>query len=174
MSNTGGIFGDLDMNKVANDPWSVKDGTYKMITKEVSAGPTNKGDKMGLTFQWEVLESDDDPNMLGRKYTEWLEIPQPADTNNMTEEEARKASRVKSRVMSLGVPEAQVNSVTTGELVGIEAIIRLATTSKNGNDYQNIRDLKLVDQYSGSANGSSNSNPFAKTDLKNSFTEPSF
>jgi hypothetical protein len=166
MSN---IFGDLDMNKVANDPWSVIDGTYKMITKEVTAGPTNKGDKRGITFQWEILESDD-PNMVGRKYNEWLEIPMPADPNNLTEDESRKASRVKSRMLSLGVPEAQVNTVTTGELVGIEAIIRLATTSKNGVDYQNIRDLKLSNE---SIPGSDESNPFATMGSGN-YDEPPF
>jgi Holliday junction resolvasome RuvABC ATP-dependent DNA helicase subunit len=152
------IFGDLDMDKVANDPWTINDGTYRMITKEVSAGLTNKGDKKGITFQWEVLQSDDDPQMVGRKYNEWLEIPQPDDPDNMTDEESRKASRVKSRMLSLGVPAAQVNTVTTGELTGIEAIIRLSTTNKNGTDYQNIRDLKLVADGTG---GTDDVNPFA-------------
>jgi len=154
MSN---IFGDLDMNKVANDPWTVEDGTYKMILKEVTAGLTNKGDKRGVTFKWEILESDN-PQMMGRNYTEWLEIPTPDDPDNMTDGESRKASRAKSRFLSLGVPEQQVNTVTTGELVGIEAIIRLATTNKNGVDYQNIRDLKLADA---GISGSDDSNPFA-------------
>lgn len=140
---TGSIFGDLDMNTVANDPWSVNDGTYVMDLTECSAGPTNKGDKKGMTFTWTVTESDDDPAMLGRKYTEWLQIPVPADPNNLTPEESAQASRLKARILSLGVPEARVNSVTTGELLGTRAVIRLGTTSKNGNDYQNIKDLKV-------------------------------
>lgn len=153
-----GLFGDLDMDTVANDPWSVEDGTYHMLLEECSAGPTNKGDKKGMTFKWKVVKSDDRPDMLNRYFSEWLEIPVPADPKNLTDEESKKASRLKSRLLSLGVPESRVNLVTTGELTNIEAIIRLGTTSKNGNDYQNIRDLKLVDATGADDNAA---NPFA-------------
>jgi hypothetical protein len=155
------IFGDLDMNNVADDPWSVNDGTYVFDLTECKAGPTSKGDKKGMTFTWTVTESDDDPAMMGRKFTEWLEIPVPADPNNMTPEESAKASRLKSRILSLGVPHDRVNSVTTGELLGTRAVIRLGTTSKNGNDYQNIKDLKLKDS---DLSGVSD-NPFAGSNL---------
>ena len=150
------IFGDLDMNTVADDPWSVKDGTYVFDLTECKAGPTSKGDKKGMTFTWTVTESDDDPTMLGRKFTEWLEIPTPADPKNLTADEEQKASRLKSRILSLGVPSERVNSVSTGELLGTRAVIRIATTSKNGNNYQNIKDLKLKDSDSAGSD-----NPFA-------------
>lgn len=151
------IFGDLDMDKVAADPWSVEDGTYEMTVEECTAGPTNKGDKRGILWKWNV-DASENPQMVGRKFTEWLEIPTPADPNNLTAEEQQKASRVKARMLSLGVPEARINTVSTGEMTGVSAIVRIATTSKNGTDFQNIRDIKLK---GAEAPASAAGNPFA-------------
>lgn len=153
------IFGDLDVQAAADDPFAVSDGTYGATVTECSAGPTNKGDKKGMTFIFTIDESDDSA-MIGRKYSEWLEIPVPADPKNLTPEEAQKASRLKSRLLSLGTPKDQINSAKTSDFLGIGVVIRIATTEKNGREYQNIKDLKVRDGAVASATPAATVNPF--------------
>lgn len=152
------IFGDLDLAAAADDPFAVNDGTYGAILTECTAGPTKKGDKKGMTFTYTIDESEDTA-MMGRKIVEWLEIPTPADPQNLTSEEQTKASRLKARLLSLGVPQERINYVTTGDLLGTSCVIRLVTTEKNGNSYQNVRELRLRDA------AADTSNPFEGASL---------
>lgn len=136
------IFGDLDVAAAADSPWDLVDGTYGGVITEVKAGPTAKGDKKGLTIVITVDESSD-PAMVGRKNSEWLEIPRPADPKNPTPEEAQATSRLKARLLSLGIPQDRINQFKPSDVMGLGVIFRLGTTSKNGREYQNIKELKV-------------------------------
>lgn len=147
------IFGDLDVAAAADSPWDLLDGTYGGVVTECKAGPTAKGDKKGLTIVITVDESSD-PAMVGRKNSEWLEIPRPADPKNPTPEEAQATSRLKARLLSLGIPQDRINQFKPSDVMGLGVIFRLGTTSKNGRDFQNIKELKVREVVSAG-------NPFA-------------
>lgn len=154
-ADSDSIFGDLDVAAAADSPWDLVDGTYGGVVTEVKAGLTNRGDKKGITFTITVDESSD-PAMVGRKNSEWLEIPRPADPKNPTAEEAQATSRLKARLLSFGIPQDRLNSFRPSDVMGLGVVFRLGTTSKNGREYQNIKELKVREV------AASTDNPFAK------------
>ena len=90
----------------------------------------NYPDRSWIIFNFLLGES-------GKSKDEWFQLP--ADVSNPTEKEIEKLGYYKARLISLGVPEDQVNSVGQDELVGLTGTFKLET--KNG--YQNIRNFKL-------------------------------
>ena len=133
-----GIFGDLDLDTVASDPFKVEDGTYEADVTGATVGETAKGDKIGLTIKYTI--TDGDSPMFGRSITEWQHIPQPS--GEPTPQELRSASFLKSRLISLGVPENEMNSMQPEDLLGISVVV----TVREKDGYTNITRLILADQ----------------------------
>ena len=46
---TQSIWGDLDVESAADDPFAVPNNTYRAILTDAKVGPTKAGDKVGLT-----------------------------------------------------------------------------------------------------------------------------
>lgn len=138
------IFGDLDIASAADDPFAVTDGTYEaLLTKSSVEKSLAKGTR-GLTFEYTIHDADDE-EMNGRKISEWLTIPTEDDENKST-----FMSFIKRRLKSLGVPEDEMNTVQTSELIGIEVVVSVATkTGKDGVDRQNITKLRLANDEEG-------------------------
>lgn len=147
-----GLFGDLDVASAADNPWDVDDGTYEVTVTSAKVGPTKDGKKKGLTLEYTITTEG---KMKGRKVQEWKEIPQPADPQNLTPEEDKQASFLKMRLSTLGIPEKQMNTIDTDDLVAIDAVI----TVQNKDGYTNVK--KLVLAADAPASSSSGENPFA-------------
>lgn len=133
------LFGDLDIQSAADDPFKVDNGTYPFTITKVKSGPTSKGDKLGLTLEYTI--TDEDSPMNGRKVSEWKHIPQPDDPQNPTAEEARAASFLKLRLADLGVPENQMNSLEIEDLLGLEGVMVV----KNNGEYTNVTKVTTGD-----------------------------
>jgi len=124
------LFGELDVQSASDDPFGVPVGIYEAFVYEVKTGPTKKGDKVGLSILYKVDGGEHD----GKVVSEWKQIPQIMDPKNPTADEARSLSFLKQRMLSLGVTEDQINTVSPDDLVGTKVVITL----KQNGEYTNI------------------------------------
>ena len=136
-----GIFQGLDVASASDNPFGVPDGTYYAT---VTAAGVKNSDKVGdgLTFDFTIRDCDDE-KYNGRKISEWLTIPVPNDAGELNDKGQMQLSFLKGRLASLDVPESEMNTVDPEDLIGLEIVVILKTTSKNGNDYQNIKKMTL-------------------------------
>lgn len=141
-----GIFGDLDVEAAADDPFAVDDGTYNGTITKCEAKPTKNGDKIGLTLEYTI--TDEGP-MAGRKVSEWKHIPRSGDENA-----ANAASFLKQRLISIGVPADRINSFEPEDALGTDVVF---TVKKNG-EYTNVTRVALPD---GGGSTSDGGNAFA-------------
>lgn len=159
---TNGLFGALDFEQIADDPFSVDVGTYNGVVSDFFVKPTKNGDKMGMTVEYTVEESDNE-EMLGRSHQEWLEIPIVKEGEQPTADQKKTASRAKMRLASLGVPESRMNEVTPEDIIGTPVTFtRVDTPAKDDPTrvYKNINNVKVRDGGSSASTGSK-ANPFA-------------
>jgi hypothetical protein len=149
-----GIFQGLDVASAADDPFSVDDGTYYATVSKCSVETAGNGSK-GLTFEYTIHDAEDE-KFNGRKTSEWKTIPEPIDDRGTLDEKGQQhLSFLKQRLKSLGVPDSEMNEISPEDLLGIEVIITLRTTTskKDGMEYQNVRSLKLADDFDNSVTG---------------------
>jgi hypothetical protein len=132
-----GLFGDLDVASAADNPFEIPANTYECTLTDVSVGPTKAGDKVGMTLKYTIQGDGDYADM---DITEWKEIPQPADPQNLTAEEKRANSWLKQRLLSLGVPETRVNSVEVDDLLGTDLTVTIAEGKKG---YMNVTKVEV-------------------------------
>ena len=131
------LFGELDVQSAEEIDYSIPDNTYPAFVFDVKVGMTkgdpanNKPKKLGMTLIYKVSEGQYE----GRQVQEWKQIPQPADPKNLTEDEQKALSYLKTRMISLGIPENRVNDVTPEDLIGREVVITLVSKG----EYQNVR-----------------------------------
>ena len=127
------LFGDLDVQAAADDPFAVKEGTYEAVVAKAEAKTSNDGSKTGFAINYTITGADD-PEMIGRSLSEWKNIPKAEDESP---EAKRDASFLKQRLLSLGVPEAKVNVVTSEDLIGTEVVV-VAKNTPDKNDPEKI------------------------------------
>jgi hypothetical protein len=129
----------VDLTEVsAGASWDIDDGVYEFELGEVfvQSGTDKYPDRQWLVFEY--LLGDE-----GKKKSEWFQIPE--DANDMSAREEQALSFLKTRLLTLGVPEEQTSTVGRDELIGITGTLQLKTTKgKDGNDYQNIRNLRVA------------------------------
>jgi hypothetical protein len=133
-----GLFGELDVESAADDPFEVPPNVYNALLTEVKVGPTKDQTKVGMTLVFKI-QSEDEHN--GKLVREWKHIPQPADPHNLSAEDQRSLSFLKSRLMDLGIPAAKVNEVEPDDLVGKEVTI---TVKLGKNNFTNVSKVTLL------------------------------
>lgn len=148
------IFGDLDIESAADDPFGVDPGTYNAVVSDVEVKDSKDGSKKGLWLTYSITECTENPAMEGRKVSEWKTIPQPEDPKNPSAEDSRAMSFLKLRLASLGIPPTHMNTVQFEDLIGIDVVI---TVEKNG-EYTNVKRVEIP---TSNGNGFSAENPFA-------------
>lgn len=131
-----GLFGDLDIQSAADNPFAVPANTYECTVTGVKVGPTKDESKVGMTLTYTIQSGEYE----GDDITEWKEIPQPADPHNLTPQERKSNSWLKQRLLSLGVPEDRVNDVEEDDLVGVDCVVTVAE-GKNG--YMNVTRVEV-------------------------------
>jgi hypothetical protein len=141
MSETS-IFGDLDIESAADDPFKVPPSVYNCIVEKVEVGPTKDKSKVGMTIIYKITEGDE----AGKSVREWKQIPTPADPKNLSPDDKRAMSFLKARMLDLGIPETKINSVKPEDLIAKEVTI----TVKDGkNDFTNVTKVTLLQNVSG-------------------------
>lgn len=133
------LFGDLDVQSAADNPFEVEPGTYLCTVTNAEAKPTQAGDKVGLNIEYTISDEDDNDAMHGRKVTEWKWIP----SSMATTKEQQAASFLKQRMLNLGIPEERINDLSTDDLIGTECIV---SVKKNG-EYTNVTKVALAEPF---------------------------
>lgn len=139
------LFGDLDLENAADDPFAIPPGTYNaVLTALTQENPKDPSKRPGFSFKYTITNPDEDPdnNATGLTISEWKTIPAPI-TDDSTDEEKAEASRnrsfIKQRLLSLGVAPDDLDTVGSEDLVGTDVVL---TVVKKG-EYTNITWVKL-------------------------------
>lgn len=146
-----GFLNDLGVNwdEVSTDNSPV-DGTHRcfVVKSEVR---TKKDGSKSWVFSYKVAEGEP---QAGKVKDEWRPIPNVRDGKFVTEKDATNASWLKQRLISLGVPESRVGTVTPADVQGTEVYITLKTTTNNSGTFQNVTNVKLASEVPTGALGS--------------------
>lgn len=136
-----GIFGDLDVEAAADDPFAIEDGTYNATITECSVKDNKDKTKKGLTFKYQIT---DDGKMHGRKAQEWKNIPSSDDPQDVKD---RDASYLKQRLLSIGIPADRINTFEPEDALGTDVVI----TVKNKDGFANVNRVILPESDSSDA-----------------------
>ena len=129
----------LDLDEVEVPSFDIPDGAHEFSIGDVFVknGSKNSPDKSWIIIEYLV---DDD----GKRFSELYQLP--VDATNKTEKEIKTLGRYKGRLLSLGIAESDVNTITREDLVGISGTFQLRTTKgTGGGEFQNIRNLRVND-----------------------------
>ena len=129
-----GIFGDLDLEAAADDPFAIDDGTYEAVITAAEVKMNKKETDNYLVLTYTI------PNYLdgdsNRKVQEWKKIPKASDPDK-----DRDASYLKQRLLSIGVPNERINSFEPEDALGADVVI----TVKSKDGYTNVQRVALSD-----------------------------
>lgn len=122
----------IDLDGVEAPNYDIADDIYEFVVGNVyiQAGTDKHPDKSWICIEFLLGES-------GKSKIEWFQLP--ADASDHTDDELTKLGYYKQRLLSLGVDEADVNSVGADDLVGITGTLQVFT--KGG--WQNIKNVKV-------------------------------
>lgn len=126
------IFGDLDIQGAADNPFTVPDNTYPFVVSDFEVKRNEKSGNTMMLITYKIREGEHE----GFEIVDRTRVPAPGDKDILTGKKLEDAkSYIKMRLAALGVPEAKMNTVTKEDIVGIECY---ATTQQNG-DFQNLK-----------------------------------
>lgn len=143
---SGGLFGELDVDEVPNDPFYVAPDTYKAVLTEVNRVMTKDGSKEGLSFKWVIDEPDSEYN--GNNVQDWKNIYPNITRDQVTPMVKKDNARLKQRLTEMGIPEEDMNSFLDDldKYIGMEAYITvIEQRDKKDPDkrYTNISRIRL-------------------------------
>lgn len=134
------LFGELDLENAADDPFAIPPGTYHAtLTKVSQENPKDPAKRPGFVFEYTITNEDEDPEVeaaSGLNISEWKTIPVPGDDSP---EAKRNRAFIKQRLLSLGVAPDDLDTVGADDLVGTDVVL---TVKKNG-EYTNVTQVKL-------------------------------
>ena len=142
----GNLFGDIDVNEIPEDPFHVDDGTYLSVLTEVKAVQRNSDGQHGLAFKFSITEEDSE--FEGNTLNAWKNFYPDLTEDDFTPEVKKDLSRLKGFLLSLGVPEEDLNEFAenTDQYIGTEYYVTVKNTvdSKDpSKKYRNITSVRL-------------------------------
>ena len=142
-----GLFGDVDASEIPDDPFYVAPGTYRCMVTEATIREKNDHTGYGLALNYEITEEDNDYN--GMRIQEWKNLHR-ADGDSLTKDQRTDNSRVKQRLLSLGVPESVMDSEDTdwlNDLKDVEVYVTVFERPSNDGTrkFTNVSQVKLVE-----------------------------
>ena len=149
-----GLFGKLDVEEVAEDPFAVDNGTYLCTLTKVETRHFDANDNDVIRFSWVISEEDSDFNGNGLQDT--LRYYPTLEEDDVTPDIKKDLARLKQRLIQMGVTEEDMDSfdqeATHGDYIGTEAYL----TVKNNVDqkdpskkYRNITFIRLPEEFAG-------------------------
>lgn len=123
-----GLFGNVDVAEVPDDPFYVADGTRLSLLTELKSVETADG-KHGLAFKWVIQEEDDEYN--GSQIQEWKTTYPDLEEDDLTPEIKKDLSRLKQRLLQIGVTEEDMdnwNDEIAQTYIGTEAYVTVKNT----------------------------------------------
>lgn len=139
-----GFLNDLGLDNVEADPNHIPDGQYPGFVYKSSLTIKKKDG----TTQWAITYkvAPDAPVAAGKSQDEWFKV-KGAPGKPETEPTENNKEWLKKRVLSLGVPESQVNSLDPQDVEGTAVFFTIV----HRNGYQNIGNVWLRDEKTGLA-----------------------
>jgi len=134
-----GFLNDLGLSKARTDPNFLSEGKYPAIVSKLNIKDTQKsGPALIITYK----VTHDDPENGGKIKTEFKSLPKMKDDGSgeyADEDAVRNAAFLKQRLLSLGVPENELDNMTQESILGAPVWITVVQTG----DYYNIRQVEL-------------------------------
>jgi len=149
-----GLFGDLDVQNAKEISFIIPEGNYEAVISNFEVKKTKDESKTGLNILYTITEEG---RYKGRSVLEWQRVPQPDDTDIQTPEQRETSmGYLKKRLLSLGVPEDEINTVEAknfiGKPVALGITVRLNPKSKE--EQNQVRSVKTLDDSTQAANAS--------------------
>ena len=147
-----GLFGDIDAQEVADNPFYVAPDTYKCVLAEAGVNTSNDGSKRGLTFKWVI--DDEDSEYYQNSVSDWLTLHDDKSADELTANDKKDNARIKQRLTQMGLTELQMNVLLEDdnleEMVGLEAFVEIKESQGKGDNegkvYSNIAKITLFEE----------------------------
>lgn len=141
-----GLFGDVDASEVPDNPFYVAPGTYFCTLAEANRVEKKDQSGEGLAFKWVINEPDSEYH--NNNLQDWKNIYPGITEAEVTPDIRKDNARLKGRLVEMGVPEEEMNSLLDNldSLVGLEAYLTVTeTTDKNDptKKYTNINKVRI-------------------------------
>lgn len=135
-----GLFDDYDIDidevKEAGG-FDFDDGPYEFEISEALRQNGTKNDPNDTKF---IIKYDLDE---AGTYWEWFTLAVDGDPAHPKAKQSLEY--LKSRLLDLGLKASELSSFDEGDLEGVTGSLKLVTTKKNGNSYQNVRNVKVFE-----------------------------
>lgn len=150
---SGGLFGDLDIANVSDNPFEVAPGTYRATCTDAHVKKSEETDALSLVIKWTI--DDPENEFHGIPVSEYFAIPpRGVDYEDLTPKQKMSLKFFKRRLREgFDLSESEMQSVKPSELVGREAYITVKHTEgedkKTGEarTYMNIQTALSVRLY---------------------------
>lgn len=147
-----GLFGDIDANDVADDPFFVPAGTYESVLTDASLyTPDGEETPTAIFFTW-TIDDEDAEDYNGNSVSDRCAVFPEITSDEVTPKIRKAFSFTKSRLKEMGLDEDDMNGLLDNdgekleEYVGLEATIQVRnSTDKNDSEkkYSNIQKVVI-------------------------------
>lgn len=140
-----GLFGNVDVSEVPEDPFFVEDGTYLAQITEFKNVNNEEKNVHGLVIRWQILDEDSD--FFEANVDDWKTTYPDLDEDSLTPDIKKDLSRLKNRLLAIGVTEDDMNNWSdevAAEYVGTEAYITVKNTTNQDDPSKKYRNVTFV------------------------------
>ncbi len=125
----------LSASDVPEDPNMIPNDTYSCVISAVKIGPTQKKDKIGVTFRYKIQDGP----YQGREISEWKEAAL-MEGGEVKPSTPQTRGYLRQRLIGLGVPPDRLDVVEPEDLIDKEVVVELV----NRNGYANAKSVTLA------------------------------
>ena len=143
-----GFLNDLGLSSANADPNFLPEGRYPAFISGLKIKDTQAtkdkpaGKALIITYKISPLDSEN----VGKTKTEFKTLPAVNPDGSYTDEvSVRNAAYLKQRLLSLGVPEDEMDTMSQEDLLGTPVWITMVQSG----DYYNVRNVELREEESG-------------------------
>lgn len=139
-----GLFGDIDVSEVPEDPFWVDNGTYLAVLTELKNVETNDG-RHGLAMKWVIQEDDSEFN--GSQLQDWKNTYPDLTEEDVTPEIKKDLSRLKQRLVQIGVTEEDIQNwdeEVASSYIGTEAYLTVKNSTNQDDPSKKYRNITFV------------------------------
>ncbi len=124
----GGLFGDLDIANVSDNPFEIAPGTYRATCTDSHVKKNEETEALSLVIKWTIDEPGNE--FHGMPVTEYFGLPPRGVSYEDLEPKQKTALKFFKRRLREGfdLSESEMQTVNPSELVGRDAYITIKHT----------------------------------------------
>lgn len=135
-----GIFADIDIDDIPDNPFGVPAGTYRTICTD--AKYIEKDDVTSLTITWTVDEPDNGAH--GNNISKWYTLYPGVKSADLTPEQKKYLSFLKLMLREgFGLSESEIATVEPSDLIGTVVYVTVVENQGKGDNagktYTNVK-----------------------------------